>query len=315
MTPFSYDTPVRDMTFPSGFDLSGHAWASDVDDIYVPVNNIDSFHGPNTGYVASIAHKTASGWTTEFADQDARINAVWGNAPDDVYAVGKAPLGCILHRASDGSWETLKMGNIFEQEITAMTCVSASECYVTVQHCEDATTCYPQIWQGSGSSWSTMSVPSLLNGYARQVRCTDDGECYAMGYWTSYGFLWRLNGSSWDNVAIPSDNTDVYDIGGVAGDVTIATTHALSTSDFVHWATQNVTYNAVWVPWKGAALLGGGSSLSARSLGAFGSPSSFGSGTTDITSVVPVSNAEAIVVGYNAGQRGAVRVYSLTYYQ
>jgi hypothetical protein len=345
MTPFSYNTPTRDVSFPAGWNLTERGWASGEYDVYVPVTNPNL--GSNGYHLTAIQHKTLSGWSEEFFGSDKRIQTVWGNGPDDVYAVGNKLggdwfyRGIVLHRASDGTWQEVKSWTIGEQvqDVMSITCTSSSNCYVVGAHCTDATHCYPQVWQGSGGSWSVMDAPSLENGYARRVKCDAVHGCFVMGYWSANAFLWHLNGPSWEMVDLGSENNDIrqlMDMDGKDGELTFVGTTAsagigngvrLVTEDLVQWDREDGGTNtdiSVWMPWKGAALIGGTYATSAgklapgygrlcgRSLSAFQAETAIDASALYPTSILPLSSGKVLITAYGLLGNDAF-VYTATY--
>lgn len=342
LQPFSYGAPVQDTSFPVGWDLTHRAWASGPSDVYVPVSKVDA--SASGGYVSAIAHKDANGWSLELAGVYVWCKEVSGADANNVYA-GCVKYedyfykGVIVRRIGKNNWQEVKMFGLTKPDVTSLWCASASDCFAVVQHCQDATHCWPTLWRGSGTTWNTMSVPLVSNGTGRRVRCISPGDCYVIGEEGPKAFLWQLVGSSWKNVTtLPSDVTYLWDLSGtdeelvVVGqteDAGVKNGVRLTSDDFVSWdrddSPETAVDGSVWVPWNGSALVAGtiedesglqypgDARLCGKSLGLFAEETSVDGTLLGVTSIIPISDNTVLLTAYGSIDAHVASVYVVTY--
>src|SRR5689334_21396361 len=111
------------------------------------------------------------------------------------------------------SWTLNASPNLTDQDFTAVTCITASDCWAVGAYMDSNFTAKTLIEHWNGLSWSVVPSPNsgtadnVLNG----VTCTSASNCWAVGAYTAASaqqtLIEQWNGTSWSIVASPNSST------------------------------------------------------------------------------------------------------------
>lgn len=186
------------------------------------------------------------GWTFEQIDAACDFTSMWGSSENDIYVGGgKALGGCLYHYDGTG-WSSLSLSP-FTPIVFDIWGSSSNDVYVVglvgryhyngISWTQFSSSVGQSIWGSSssdvfagdtdikrydGSTWSTMTIPSMTSPSIRGIWGQSSSDVYAVGvlYDSNIGLILHYDGNAWSwfNTGIENDKYDLYDIWGTGPD-------------------------------------------------------------------------------------------------
>ncbi|MDY6834697.1 MAG: hypothetical protein SVY53_07880 [Chloroflexota bacterium] len=228
---------------------------------------------PFSPRVSAVLMDSPDGWGWHYPQPHGNyINAIWGSAMDDIFAVGSH--GTILHYDGN-SWTPMDSGTPLDLNDvwgTSGTDVFAVGNDETILHF-------------NGWSWSKMETMELIHQYDTFITTTpafsfsgvwgsSHQDVFVVGGMTRYGSsmssIWHYNGTSWEEQDYVSGSM-LYDVCGTSSDNVFAVGRGTSGRSIMHY--DGDSWSSMSSDFTGTLKAGWGSSSSNVFAVGYGAPS------------------------------------------
>jgi hypothetical protein len=148
-------------------------------------------------------------------------------------------------QAPIGAWSVVDSPNVTRQQLSAVSCASASDCWAVGHYYNTSGFALTLIEHWNGNSWTIVPSPNVAfySNHLTGVACNSTADCWAVGlsdYTESRTLIEHWDGSAWAIVASPNPSNNQNELYGVT---------CISTSDC--WAVGSSAAQTLVEHWDG----------------------------------------------------------------